>query len=669
MLTKKLTALVLFVFAVPILLSACQAKTQPVEITRIVTVKETVIETVVEKVVEKETITETVVEKQTVVRKETVVQLVTSTPVPQPEKERVLVICMGQEPATLFIPAAQMVVTGSVLEAVYDGPIDSRSFSYQPVILEKLPSLADGDALIETVTVAAGDLVVNADGEPVTLEEGVALRPAGCYNPDCAVQFDGTPVEMEQMIVTFKLIEGLTWSDGEPLTAHDSVYGFELSCEPEIPHGTYMQNRTTSYEALDDYTTVWTGLPGFRDSLYFINFWNPFPEHAWSDLSALELVEAERSSRKPLGWGPYVIEEWVTGDHIRLRKNELYWRADEGLPRFDTVIYRFKGEDSNANIAALLSGECDIVDQSSQLDDQVELLLKLQAVEQVNAVLVTGTTFEFAGFGIDPVESYDRPDFFEDARTRRAVAYCMDRQAVIDTVLFGQSLVLDTYLSPVHPLSNTKVPHYPFDVEKGTALLEEVGWIDDDGDPQTPRVAQGVEGIPDGTLLAFNYWTTTAPQRQQATQVLQDSLAECGVQISLEYINPSEFFSIGAEGLVFGRRFDMIQFGVPTGVDPPCGGFLSSQIPGEHNAWSGGNIWGWRNEAYDAACGAALQSLPGTPEYVQFHMEAQQIFAEQLPILPLYLRTKLAATRPDMRGFIIDPTQATEFWNIEEFDY
>ena len=62
-------------------------------------------------------------------------------------------------------------------------------------------------------------------------------------------------------------------------------------------------------------------------------------------------------------------------------------------------------------------------------------------------------------------------------------------------------------------------------------------------------------------------------------------------------------------------------------------------------------------------------SLPGTPEYERLHKEAQRIFAEELPVVPLYPRLKLAATRPDMQGFVMDPTARSEFWNIEALDH
>jgi peptide/nickel transport system substrate-binding protein len=323
-------------------------------------------------------------------------------------------------------------------------------------------------------------------------------------------------------------------------------------------------------------------------------------------------------------------------------------------------------------VAALLSGECDIVDQTSNLDEQAEFLLELKAAGQINATFVTGTMWEHADFGIAPAEDYARPDFFGDLRTRQAIAHCMDRQAVVDSALYGQSVVPDTFVPPSHPLFNADAPRYEFDVARGAQLLDEVGWIDDDADPSTPRVALGIQGVDDGTPLEFNYWTTNSMQRQLVSQVLQDSLAQCGVKINLEYWNDG-LFDDGPQGPIFGRRFDMAQFAFDSGVEPPCWYFLSSSVPGSpeegYCGWSCPGASGWSDPEYDQVCSAAMQALPGTPDYEQYHQEAQRIWAENLPLVPLYVRLKLAATRADMQGFVMDATQESEMWNIEEFDY
>jgi peptide/nickel transport system substrate-binding protein len=306
-------------------------------------------------------------------------------------------------------------------------------------------------------------------------------------------------------------------------------------------------------------------------------------------------------------------------------------------------------------------------------------MLELQAAGQINATFVTGTVWEHADFGILPVCADDgdwsdcpRGDIFGDVVTRRAMTHCMDRQAVVDTVMFGQSVVLDTYLPPQHPLFNANVTSYPFDTAAGGAMLEEAGWtMGDDG----VRVYAGDnERIPAGTRLSFNFWTTNATQRQQATQLMAQTMAECGIEANLEYWSPGEYFADGPDGPVFGRRFDIGQFAWLTGVEPPCDLYLTEAIPGEDTevfpyGWGGWNDTGYSNAEYDATCNAALQSLPGQASYDENHLKAQELFAEDLPVVPLYLRLKLAATRPDMCNFVMDPTANSEMWNIEEFDF
>jgi peptide/nickel transport system substrate-binding protein len=566
-----------------------------------------------------------------------------------------------------------MLAAAHIQQAVYDGAagggIDNRTYSYQPIILEKLPSLDDGDAVINAVTVQAGDMIVDNDGNPAELEEGMMLRPAGCRSADCAVEFDGEPVEMDQMVVTFSILEGVQWSDGTPLTADDSVYGFELNADPDTPVSRFGVERSASYEATDDMTTVWTGLPGFIDSTFFLNFWHPFPRHLWQEelgYSAADLLEAEESSRMPMGWGAFVMTEWVPGDHITVEKNPAYFRADEGLPYVDTIIFRFV-PDSNAAVAQLISGECDIATQDASLDDQAELLLKLEQEGQLTPIFMTGTVWEHVDFGINVVDDYDRPDFFEDVRMRRAVAHCLDRQSVVDTILYGRSIVIHSYIPPEHPLyAGDRLVEYEFDPEAGMALLEEVGWVDEDGDGV--REASGVEGIPDGTPLEFKWQSTTASMRVQYMQIYQQNLAECGFQVNLENLPAGEYFADGPDGPLFGRRFDLGSFAWLTGVEPPCDLYISELIPTEEKGWAGQNNPGFMNEEYDAACNRAIQALPGSEDYVEGHKESQRIFSEQLPVVPLFLRLKLAATRPEVMGFIMDPTENSEMWNIEAFD-
>jgi len=396
-----------------------------------------------------------------------------------------------------------------------------------------------------------------------------------------------------------------------------------------------------------------------------------------------------------MGWGPYIIESWTPGENILLHRNSYYHRAGESLPNFDQLEFRFlTSGDPNDAIAALLAGECDILDQTTELAEQIELLLSLDAYGLLNAKHSIGTTFEHVDFSIQHIsydDGYDggagadRLDFFSDVRMRQAITYCMDRQAAADTVYFGLSEVINTYIPSGHPLYNPAIPTYTYNPAAGIALLEDVGWLDPDGDPYTPRVATGVPGIPDGTPLEFNYQTTEAYFRQQMTQIMAESALACGIQMNLQYYPASEFFADGPDGILFGRHFDFGQFGWNDFIEPMCYVYLSSQVPGYDyetwipildpaagpqpfpNGWGGYNMIGYFDPEFDTACENAMQSLSGEPGYVTYHQQAQQIIAENLPFVPVLMRTILSASGPTITGYDLDPT-AQEMWNIEEFD-
>lgn len=592
--------------------------------------------------------------------------------------DKTLTICLGSEPLSLYPYASPVPNTPAlnVLEAVYDGPMDLVSFEYQPVILQKIPSLADGDAALQTVQVQAGDTIADIDKNPVLLEAGVEYFPSGCNQPDCALIYDGvSDVMMDQVKVTYALLPDLVWSDGTPLTASDSVYSFNLAADPDTPYNKAPIDRTASYEAIDDLHIQWVGLPGYIDEHFVRNFWEPYPEHVWGSFTSFELLTAPVSSETPMGWGPYVIDAWTHGSHIALSKNPNYFRADEGLPYFDQLIYKFIGNDPNIAIEALLSGECDILDRDTALFTEGGQVLSLQEDGLLKGYFPLNLRVEYANFGIVPASyddgydpQVDRPDFFGDVRTRRAIAMCMDRQSVVDTVYFGQSILASTYLHPFHPLYNSVTAEYPFDVEAASTLLDEVGWMDMDsdgirewhGDPNL---------IPTDTPLSFNYWTTNSTQRQQATQIFADSLDQCGIQVNLTYWESGPFFASGADGPVFGRNFDMAQFtwGIAGDVIP-CDLWLTTTIPDEDNNFNEPNVSGYSNPDYDAFCGSTLNMLPGQPAYSTFHLTAQEIFADDLPAVPLYFWLDVMATRMDIVGFLPDSSAPSEMWNIESFD-
>ena len=598
---------------------------------------------------------------------------VIATPTPS---TRSLNVCLGEEPTTLYPYGSLNAAARSVLSAIYDGPMDVVDYSYEPIILEKIPSLEDGDAQVTPVNVSAGSQVVDTNGDVVMLAAGTRVRPSGCRSDDCAIAYDGSSsLQMDQMVVTFTLLDGLMWSDGAPLTTSDSIYSFGLASSELTPGSKFLVDRTETYEAADELTIQWWGKPGFIDPEYYTNFWIPLPQHAWSEFPADQLLQVDVSSRLPLGWGPYIIDEWAPGERLHFVKNLNYFRAGNGLPAFDELTFLIF-PDADAALSALLDGTCDLLDPSVRLDGQVGLLNQMQLDQQVDLVTARTMTMEWLGLGITPA-SYDngfdvredRPDLFGDKRTRQAIALCLDRQRVVDTVLFGLSQVPDSYLPDDHPLHNNNVQSYEFNPASGNEILEQVGWRDHDNDPATPRHAANVTNVPADTPLVLNYVTSSAAQRRQVAEILTESLAQCSIGLNVTYLNASDFYAQGPLGPLFGRRFDLAEYAMGVNsLEPQCSWFTTPQIPAEENRWVGTNVSGYKNPVFDAACQKGLQSVSTDPEYA-FHQEAQAIFAADLPSIPLYLRLRVAATRPDFCGFTLDPASSSALADIEAFEY
>ncbi len=596
----------------------------------------------------------------------------TPTATELPVTSRLLTICLGREPASLFYYDATSTAARDILAAIYDGPVDVQSYVAHPVILERLPSLENGDARLLSVQVEAGDLIMDSSGNPVNLEAGVEYRPSGCTAITCTQSYTGTlPITMDQLVLDFKLVAGIQWSDGTPLSSADSTYSFELArslypaAQPELIL------RTQSYQAIGDKTVEWTGIPGYQDGNYQSKFFSPLPQHAWHTYSVTDLQSAEISSRLPIGWGAYVIDQWAPGDHISLHKNLLYFRAAEGLPHFDNLVFRFVGSTDEA-LDALQAGECDLIDQSAILDPQSSRLAEMHASGKAQAFILKDAGWEQITFGINPLDN-QRTKFFEQPEVRQAVALCIDRAALLGGGSIEPQQALDSYVSPNNPLYNPEIDQYAYDVQKAGSLLTSAGWLDDDNNPATPRISHGVSGVTDGTPFEVEYLVTSDAGPQAEAQKIQAMLQQCGISTKITPLPAAQFLAPGPDGPVFGRAFDLAQFAWAGSVEPACNLYLTGEIPGPYpefvKGWGGVNASGFTNHEFDAACENALYSLPDAPQHRAEHFQAQEIFAAELPALPLYLHFNVSVARPDLCNFTSVSAVDTPLWYLEQLDY
>lgn len=604
-------------------------------------------------------------EPQTVTHHITVV--VTATPVPRAPASRIMVVCLGAEPSSLAWFDSN-IATVEVLEAIHEPLVDSRSYALQANLVERLPSLEERSASLEAVTVSEGEVIFDVSSDRMlTLTSGMTETFA-------LVQLDGSLVEVEayegeplttlQLTARWILVDGLRWEDGVAVTADDSVFAYEVARHPSYPgQDRYLAERTAAYTALDERTIEWKGLPGYRDHAYAANIWNPQPRHVYGNMSVPELLESDHVNRQPLGYGPYLLEEWVAGDHIVLIRNAAYVK---GPPPLDSLLLRFVPE--TQQIAMATSGDCDVSLLGGAAHSYLPVLRHFEAEGVISLVEEAGTVFEHLDFNTLPAEDYtgaasrlqdnEGERLFTVPRFHQAIAHCIDRPAIIKSAIHGGGALQHSYTASNHPLNpgNERLITYETNPARGLELLAELGWSDSDGNSVLDNGA--------GEELRFIYSTYRSSEREQIAQIVQAQLKEnCLIETEIELMGLT-FFDDGPTGPIFGRRYDLAGFAWFTAVEPPCNLYLSAQIPSEENGWGAPNNTGYSNPAFDAACTAALQAMDAD-ERAEQHAAAMRLFTQELPSIPLYSRTKLAIVRPGVTGVILDPTANADLWNIE----
>ena len=593
---------------------------------------------------------------------------VTVTPAPTPVVPKTLVVCLGQEPASLAWFKTDL-VTAHVLQAVYDGGIDHRGYQYQPIYYKKLPTFNGQDAAQVAVTVHDGDTVYDAaSGGVVTLTKGVNLAQL-----DGSVKvYDGSgSASAVQMWAQWTLVDGMAWEDGTPVTADDQVFTFQTDTSPDVPSvDKALIADTASYEVVDPHTTRWTGIPGYTSNTYFLNVWQPLPKHLYGALSPAQMLQDVTVNRRPLAFGPFKVDEWVAGDHLTLSKNPTYWRANEALPKLDRLVFRFIPS-SDELLAELAAGKCDVGTHDNAFAASLPLIKQFQSQHLLQSQIVAGTLFEHLDFNLRPSPNYtgfaakahnaDGSLVFANPQIRQAIADCLDRTALIDQAANGAAVLQDVYVSPLHPLfaGEANITRYTFNKAAGLALLAKNGWKDTNGD--------GILDDGHGQSFSFVLSTRSNSLRQKTTQNIQAQLrANCLLDAHIELYN-SEFFETTRASILQGFNYDVAEFAFDTGVEPACDDYTTDAISRPANGWGGYNTLGYASTRFDTACKAALAALDPATKKDQ-HAQAQKIFSADLPSIVLFSPGLLAVTGPRVSGVLVDSTESSELWNVENFD-
>ena len=488
--------------------------------------------------------------------------------------------------------------------------------------------------------------------------------------------------------VTYNLLEGVLWSDGQPFTANDVVFTWNWVMDDanlavtQEPYG-----QIANIEAVDDLTVT-------------VTFGQPNP--TWSDTQTgagasvilpahiLEGGGKEASDaflQNPIGTGPYKVETFSTNDQVTYVVNENY--REPTKPFFERVILKGGGDAASAARAVIQTGEYDYawnlaiepeIAQSFESDDSPGVLLVAPglSIERININFsdprqevttdIPSATPEAAPTQVTQRSEMNTPHpLFSDIAVRQAMTLAIDREQIASSFFFGGDLeppvvnVLSGIASMESP--NTQVVR---DLDAARALLDDAGWVLD-GDVRKK----------DGLELSIDYYTTVSQLRQKIQAVVKRDLEEIGFKVELKSVDAAIFFD-GAEGndqnnTHFYQDLNMFTSGV--GAPPPVSYMIrwyagpdGRNIAQASNGWKGRNFQRYQNPDYDAIYEASRTE--SDPEnQASLFIQMNDILYNDAAVMPLVRGgDKVGHSRTLTAENIAPGPYEFDYWNIANWN-
>ena len=443
-----------------------------------------------------------------------------------------------------------------------------------------------------------------------TLENGLAKK-------------EPLPEGGEGMALTYTLQPEATWGDGTPVTTKDVVFTWEVGRNLESGvTNSELYKRILGVDVIDDKTfTMHVDRVTFEYNA--INDFRLVPAHI--ERPIFEAGPTEYRNRTAydsdptnpgLAFGPYRVVEIVKGSHVALEPNPTWWGE---APAFDRITVRTI-ENTPALEANLLSGSIDMIAGELGLTIDQALAFEKRHGEDYQVIYKPGLVYEHIDLQLEnPI--------LQDVRVRHALLYAIDRDALNDRLFGGKQPPADTSVSPLDKVHSDDIRRYPFDPSKAAALLDEAGWSE---------IKNGVRHNAAGEPLTLEFMTTAGNRtRELVQQVLQNQWKQIGIDARIRNEPARVYFG---ETLDQRKHKALAMFAWSSSPENVPRSILhSEEIPTEANGWSGQNYTAYKNPEMD-------DLLDRTERELDFEKRKglwariQQIYAEDLPVLPLYWR-------------------------------
>ncbi len=497
----------------------------------------------------------------------------------------------------------------------------------------ELPSFADKQILPAGAAVTTrmrGKEIVNAklafrdeQGLPFPV---LAETLPELNTPTWRVSPDGT------METSYRLRPNLTWHDGQPITAKDWVFAWRVYATPEFGVA-----RTGGFRLLDEVmapdprTVVLRWRQPYPLAVEEVDILPPLPRHI------LEQPFGQLDP-DPFMSLPFWRDEYVGAGPFKLERREpgAFFEASAfagfvfGRPRIDRVRIIYI-PDTNTGIATLLSGEAHFYMESSLFGED-GIVIERQWSADRGTVLYEPISPRAMGIQQRP-EVAVPPELATDVRVRRAVAYAMDREELLEVITAGKGLLRDVYTHPHADYYETvlrAVPvRYRYDARRAQQLLEEAGF---------GRGADGTWLTPRGDRFTLEQWYIGGASNERESNILVAGWRRFGIEAT------SHLWGVQRTSAEERSKTSGI-FGGSHNVDD----FHSRDIARPETRWTGSNRYGFANREYDRLVEAWEATLDRT-ERIQHLAQMERIVMEELPAIPLYYNPRVIAFAAGLKG-------------------
>lgn len=506
------------------------------------------------------------------------------------------------------------------------------------------------------------------------------LEPLLSYSPESTiipVLVEQTPTVENGLLAedfssaTFRLLEGLLWSDGEPVTSRDIRFTWQWVLEPSNASTSYNQWATISDVEIVDERTV---------TVHFetgaVNWYDPFtnsligallPAHAFGD-DPTNPNDAFQTA--PIGTGPYVVDSFTPNDQGIYVANENY--RDPNKPYFSRILVKGGGDAVAAGRSVLQTGDFDWA-WNIQADPGV--LNELESNSEYGYLFQTiGVNREalYLNFSdpdteVDGQRSHkDQPHpILSDKAVREAIALGINRELIAGELYGDPSLVPSNNLTGIEFYESPNTS-WEYNQEKAAQILDEAGWVLD-GDVRKK----------DGVELSLDVIASVNSVRQKTQAIIQQNLQTIGFRIEIPQVDSTVFFdsTAGNEQSLYKMYFDIgLWASNPNTLIPVTwmGSWYSGPDDVNHsqqsNNWQGYNVQRWRNADYDAAY-EALRVASSEEEAQQLLWEMNDLIINDFAVIPLVQRPFQTAisNRLELRNQAFEHGFTGYFWNIENW--